>query len=66
VVAEELPEVIAARAVERVQTGESVVEVAAWLVDLGYWVTPEDVAVLVARHRQQQDGTGRADGGGPR
>lgn len=71
-VADELPEVIAARAVERVQTGESAVEVAAWLVDLGYWATPEDVAVIVARPRQQRDdtegtaGAAGADGGGPR
>jgi hypothetical protein len=50
VVADELPEVITARVVERCQTGESAVEVAAWLVDLGYWITPEDVAVIVARH----------------
>jgi hypothetical protein len=51
VVADELPEVIRARVVERCQTGESAVEVAAWLVDLGYWITPEDVAVIVARQR---------------
>jgi hypothetical protein len=53
VVADELPDVITARVVERCQTGESAVEVAAWLVDLGYWITPEDVAVIVARHRQR-------------
>lgn len=50
-VADELPEAITARVVERCQTGESAVEVAAWLIDLGYWITPEDVAVIVARQR---------------
>lgn len=53
---------IIARVVQRVQTGESAVEVAAWLVDLGYWSTAEDVAAIVARHGQRRDDAQSSNG----
>jgi hypothetical protein len=52
--------------VERLDNGESAVEVSAWLVDLGYWVGPDEVALIAARYRQQQEGTTGAGGGDPR
>jgi hypothetical protein len=72
VVADELPETVAARVVERLENGEAVAEVSAWLVDLGYRVSPDEVAVIASQARQRRDdrqgtqGTGRADGGSPR
>jgi hypothetical protein len=63
---DQLPEVIAARVAERRESEESAAEVFAWLVDLGYRVSPAEFEAVASRHRQRRAGDTRAERGGPR
>ena len=61
-VADALPEVIAARVWERRQAGEPCVDISLWLARIGYRVGPDEVAVIAAQYAQQQEAATRTPG----
>jgi hypothetical protein len=66
VVADAVPEVIAAGVWARREAGESCVDISLWLGRIGYAVRPDEATVIASRYAQRQEDTGRPDGGGPR
>lgn len=52
---EELPDAIAEQVWMRRDLGESYEEIAAWLLRVGYWVRPHEVALIAATYGQRRD-----------
>jgi hypothetical protein len=66
VVADAVPEVIAAGVWARREVGGSCVDISLWLARIGYQVQPDEVAVIASRYAQWKEDATRSDGGGPR